>query len=527
MFCTGQFSAGRIDCEWIGSDSPRTRRTIVNMKERRRISEVIWACLLTTLAVLGLVNIGFGQTEITLDPSVRHQTISGWEYEDFMNLGERSPTFPVFMARFDQYKDSLYDQAANDLGLNRVRFMFGAGIEGPDDGLWGKYLAGQIPFEDTYKHPVRVVSSGPKRDAVNLSGFQFAMADWEINNLILPMKRRVEANGEKFYFSGAYNAFRTSPGYLHSDPAYYARFVLAVFKHMEQTFGFVPDIWEMCNEPENVPAWRDGTLMGHALVKTAALLSANGYHPKFELPSPSFVKNAAMYFRQVTSVRGALPLIGEFSYHLYDLYGPHRGHGEEIQQIAATGARFGFDTAMNEAAGIADGRWLHDGLKKGNNSSWEQFTLAQASSSPLDVAYYAIDANNKVKLRANAINYRQYFHYIRPGAVRIEAQTNNSKFDPVAFINANGKYVVVVQAATGGSMTVSNLPAGVYGITDSLGDKHPDSNVTNGTLTTQISGAGYITIYGKVPPPPQAVNAGQAAQFLVSISGAGIANPAR
>ncbi|MBZ5645681.1 MAG: hypothetical protein LAN37_00490 [Acidobacteriia bacterium] len=442
-----------------------------------------------------MINVCFGQTEITLDPSVHHQTISGWEYEDGLEGGPHSPTYPVFISRFNQYKDSLYDHAANDLGVNRIRFLFGAGIEGPDDGLWGKYLAGQISFEATYKHPIDVVSSGRNPDVVDLKGFQFAAVDFQINNMVLPMKQRVEANGERFYFTGTYNAFRTHSGYLHSDPAYYARFVLAVFKHMDQTFGFVPDTWEMCNEPENAPAWSDGTLMGPALVKTAAVLHANGYNPKFELPSPAFVKDAIRYFRQVIAVRGALPLIAEFSYHMYDKYAD--AYGQEIQQIAALGVQYGFDTAMNEAASIANGSWLHDGLKKGNNSSWEQYALAQISYAPNNDGYYAVDAKNNIKLQTNAINYRQYFHYIRPGAVRIDAKTNNARSDPVAFINTNGKYVVVVQAATEDTITVSNLPAGTYGITDSLGGKHPDSNVTNGTLTTQISGRGYITIYGK------------------------------
>ena len=465
------------------------------MKIRSISWSAIWTFLLVLLAILGLVNLYSAQTEIALDPSVRYQTISGWEYEDGIEGGPHSPTYPVFISRFNQYKNSLYDQAANDLGLNRIRFMFGAGIEGPDDGLWGKYLAGQISFEATYKHPINVVSSGRNPDVVDLNGFQFAAVDFQINNMVLPMKQRVEANGEKFYFTGAYNGFRTSAGYLHSDPAYYARFVLAVFKHMDQTFGFVPDTWEMCNEPENVPAWSDGTLMGRALVKTAAVLHADGYSPKFELPSPAFVKNAMGYFRQVIAVRGAPPLIGEFSYHMYDKYAG--SYGQEIQQIAALGVQYGFDTAMNEAAGISNGSWLHDGLKKGNNSSWEQFSLAQVSYSPNNDAYFSVDARNHVKLQINAIDFRQYFRYVRPGAVRIDAKTSNAKSDPVAFINTNGQYVVVVRATAGDTITISNLPAGTYGITDSLGGGHPDYEITNGTLITQISGRGYMTIYGK------------------------------
>ena len=34
---------------------------------------------------------------------------------------------------------------------------------------------------------------------------------------------------------------------------------------------------------------------------------------------------------------------------------------------------------------------------------------------------------------------RQYFKYVRPGAERIEATSQNGSFAPVAFINADGK----------------------------------------------------------------------------------------
>ena len=37
-------------------------------------------------------------------------------------------------------------------------------------------------------------------------------------------------------------------------------------------------------------------------------------------------------------------------------------------------------------------------------------------------------------------------------------------FDPLAFINANGTYVVVVKADTPGSFSIENLPPGTYGI---------------------------------------------------------------
>ena len=433
--------------------------------------------------------------QITLDPSVRHQKISGWEYTDGLPGGDNSQTYTVWWPRFNQYKDSLYDQAA-DLGLNRVRFGFSGGIEGPDDGLWAQYLAGKITVTDTYRHVTKVVSSNRHAKVLDLSGFQFASTDFIIRNMTLPMKQRLEARGEKLYFIGYYSGFRIRRGSLHSDPAFYARFVLAVFEHMKQTFGFVPDIWEIINEPENCPDWVDGSPIGPAMVKTAAVLAAHGYHPKFSAPSPSFISNAFRYFNEIRSVRKATSLLSEFTYHYYNV----GWTVSQLQQIGALGVHYGFDTGMNESAGAKSG-YLHADLKYANNSFWMEGGLADVNYEPNNAAYFVVDAKNNVAPESNTLVFRQYFHYIRPGAVRIDANSQNAKVDPLAFINANGSYVVVIKtAAAEKNITVSNLPTGTYGITDSLGRSHADYNVTNGTLSTQISGAGYLTIFGITSP---------------------------
>jgi hypothetical protein len=435
------------------------------------------------------------QILITLDPAIRHQKITGWEYVDGISGGPNSLTYPPFLQKFNRYKNSLYDQAA-DLGLNRVKFNFSGGIEGSEyDVYWAKYLAGQIVFEATYKHVTNVVSSNPDPNVLDLKGFQFASSDWQINNMILPMKQRVEAKGEKFYFIGCYNGFWIPTGNLHDDPAFYARFVLAVFEHMKQTFGFVPDIWEMMNEPENVADWQSGARIGPAMVKTAAVLAAHGYHPKFAAPSPSYLSDALPYFDKINSVSGATSLLSEFTYHYYTGWNVSR-----LQQIGALGLQYGFDTGMNESAGM---NYIHHDLKYANNSFWMMGGLADVNYEPNNAAYFVVDSNNNVTPESNTLIFRQYFHYIRPGAVRIDANSQNTNFDPVAFINANGSYVVVVKAASAGNnITVSNLPTGTYGITDSLGGRHADYSVTKGTLSTQISGAGYLTIFGTSAPTP-------------------------
>jgi hypothetical protein len=62
---------------------------------------------------------------ITLDPSQTHQTITGWEAVPFA-LEPTDPAFPHF-------KDALFDQAVNDLGINRVRLEVRSRVENTHD----------------------------------------------------------------------------------------------------------------------------------------------------------------------------------------------------------------------------------------------------------------------------------------------------------------------------------------------------------------------------------------------------------
>ena len=92
--------------------------------------------------------------------------------------------------------------------------------------------------------------------------------------------------------------------------------------------------------------------------------------------------------------------------------------------------------------------------------------------------------------------------FIRAGAQRIEALTGNASFDPLAFINPNGKYAVVVKAGGSGPFNIQGLPAGLYGIkytTDSQYNMDlANVSITSGQiLSTAIPAAGVITIYAK------------------------------
>ncbi len=383
---------------------------------------------------------------ITVNSSVTHQTMIGWE--------ATAEAGQVECANYNNYKTSLYDQAVNDFGINRLRVE----LRALSDGLT----------------------------------FNMTLLDSTVNQLVLPMRQLLAGRGEKLFV----NVCFVGASKLHSDPTRYAQQVLATYNHMKSTFGFVPDAWEVALEPTVVsPNWTPQAI-GDAIVSTGGLLKSNGYTPYFIAPStPGGADNAIPWFDQmVAHSPGVFPYLRELSYHRYgstDTY---------LTQLAQRGQAHGIDTAMLEHIG-SDYNDLHNDLKIANNAAWEQYTLAYCLSTDDGSMYYWAQGNS-VSLASRAKMLRQYFKYIRAGAVRIDAKSGNGALDPVAFRNTNGKFVVVVRATAGASFTVTGVPAGTYGIKYSTPSQYnmdlADVTIgSSGTVPASIPGAGVITIYGK------------------------------
>ena len=381
---------------------------------------------------------------ITVYPAITYQTMVGWEATDQSGQTECSG--------FNSYKSTLLNQAVNDLGINRIRLE------------------------------VRAKSDGWTFDLADL--------DSRINQIILPIRQHLSNRGEKLFL----NVCFVGDSNLHTDKNRYAQQVLATYNHLKTTFGFVPDGWEVVLEPTWISEWWTPYQLADAIVATGNLLKSNGYTPYLIGPStPGGASNALSWFDTLTQNSNVFPHLKEFSYHRYaetDSY---------LATIAARGKQFNVNTSQLEHIG-ADYHELHNDLKRGNVSAWQQFTLAYCTSDN-GAQYYVVNGGS-ISMGSRTKFLRQYFKFIRSGAVRVDAQTGNSKFDPVAFKNTNGKFVVVVKATGSGSFNVTGLPAGSYGIkytTDSAYDVDlADVSITSGgAVNASIPGAGVLTVYQK------------------------------
>jgi hypothetical protein len=264
---------------------------------------------------------------------------------------------------------------------------------------------------------------------------------------------------------------------------------------------------EIALEPDNTP-WT-GTDIGQAVVASGARLQASGFTPDIIAPSTTSMANAISFFDQLIQVTGVSQYLSDISYHRY------AGVSDQnLQAIATRASQYQLRTAMLEHIG-SDYFDLHKDLRLGMNSAWQQFALAYCGPDN-GGKYYWIENSDPnqpvVNLESRAKFLRQYFKFIRRGAVRIGASSDNATAEPLAFINANGKYVVVVKESAADTLTVQNLPAGTYGIKYTTNAQYnvdwPNVTLAAGqALNTSIPAAGVITIYAitttVVPPPTE------------------------
>ncbi|MFQ6036072.1 MAG: hypothetical protein ACE5NM_09550, partial [Sedimentisphaerales bacterium] len=443
---------------------------------------------------------------IVIYPDITYQTITGWE------------TMFGYDLELGALKDEILERVVNDLGINRVRLEIRAGVENDTD-YFALYRSGKVPYQTWRSHRYANVNDNSDPDVINPDGFHFTEIDMTIDKFVLALKQRLEAKGENLYINLCYVAFTgqnaTGSRYIHNDPDEYAEFMLATFNHLQSKYGWVPDGLEILLEPDNVSQW-SGTTIGNAIVKTMAKLQANGYQPDIIAPSNTHMGRAVTYFDQLVQVPGAVQYVSEFSYHRYG-----GASDTNLQAIVSRATQYGINTSMLEWWLSGNGyQTLHKDLKMGRNSAWQQGGVV--AYAPIgqwgQLALYVLDNRDPDKpvltIGEKTKFTRQYYKFIRPGAVRIKAtfytapprskalSGSSSSFDPLAFINANGKYVVVVKAETGGSFNIVGLPPGTYGIkytTFSEYDRDlPDQSIGRGqSVTASIPAAGVLTVYQK------------------------------
>ena len=430
-----------------------------------------------------------GRPRIVIDPGTRHQTMNGWE--------ATAQAGQAMSSAYPAYRDRLLD-AAVEVGIDRLRVEVRSGSEYTRDS-WTAMRKGEI--DQAAWRAVRYATINDDNDPFTLrqGGFWFSELDDTIAKVVVPMRERLASIGRRLFVTVTYVAFteQIGPGleYHHENPEEYAEFVQATHRHLSDRYGIVPDAWEIALEPDNSPQWRAETVR-RAMIAVGNRLEGMGITPRLIAPSTTSMRNAVLYANEIGR-RGPPRFWFELSYHRY------RGVSESgLRAIASRAQEWNIGAAMLEhiGSGYED---LHQDLRVGRNSSWQQYALAFPTTKDDGSLYFLVDDRNAsapaVTMAARTPFLRQYFRYIRSGAVRVGASSSAAAFDPLAFVNPDGRFVVVVKAQRRGSFVVEGLPAGAYEATYTT-DAEPRGRATpvvNGTsLQIEMPARGVMTIFG-------------------------------
>jgi hypothetical protein len=449
------------------------------------------------------------RADVTVDRGTQYQTFDAWEATGYAGQDH---------AAFASFRDLVMTMAATELGITRLRLEVRAGVENDVD-YYQQFQGGSIDNATWRGRRYTNVNDNADPDVIEPAGFHFTELDESVGEIVIPLRNAVEAAGGTFEVNLCYVAFtgQNAMGtqYIHDQASEYGELVQATYEHLQSVHGFVPDYWEMILEPDNTTQWT-GMVIGRAMVEVGARIEALGHTPRLIAPSNTNMTAARNFFDALAMVPGALDHLAVLSYHRYG------GTGASVAQDMADRAEaHGIKTAMLEWIG-AGADELHEDLKVAHNSSWQQFTLASPYPGDDGGAYLRVDAsdpdNPVVTLGSRSRLLRQYMKYIRPGAVRIAASSDDAVFDPVAFLDPRGTDVVVVKATAGGSFAVHGLAAGDYDAVYTTDDETavstgPLSLADGAALDVSIPAAGVVTIYGRPPSgdPDDPIDAGPSA----------------
>jgi hypothetical protein len=330
---------------------------------------------------------------------------------------------------------------------------------------------------------------------LNPAGFRWGLFDELIRTFVIPLKARVLARGEPFVLVACYVGFRPTSAYQQRNPAEYVEFMLTVLNHLREKFNVVPDIWEVRLEPDHGRTQISGKEQGQLLLAAAQAARAAGYDKlMFDVPSTVVPHRTVEWLRGVLSVEGTAPFIREVTYHRYSP--PTKGM---LNAIRDTAEGRGYPTAMLEYLKASEHDLFED-LTEANVSAWARFSLAGPFGGPERGGqyYFADTARRTFRYRSTTWPLRQYFHYVRPGAVRIAATTRNQGIEPVAFRRPDGRMVMVANVSGAADVLITGLRPDRYRLSYSTekepGTLGPILTSSDGSLNVRIPAKGTLTL---------------------------------
>jgi len=407
-----------------------------------------------------------GDVAVSVDPGVRYQTILGW--------GKTTPWLPAA----EMLRDLSVDRAVNDLGLNRLRF----------EGLCGNNQRGRSwEWLNDNDDPRDI-----RWDAFSTQSLDARAAEW-----LVPWKQAVEARGEHFdlYVSPSFfhgGSTGDLPPWMLADPEEYAEWAVALLLRLRDEHGITPDYYSICNEAGNGNVFTPPVV---ARMIKALMPRLRGLGSRTVVQFPESV-NAHVAWRYIEELRDDPDIwqwIGLIAYHWYG-----KDNQTSMVKLRDFARARGLPTAQSEFMGLTVDH-LYDDLVLGGVSYWEVYGLA----GPDYKAALSHISSTTFHGGPWYWRFRQVSHYVRPGAVRVEATSDTAALRALAFEDQAGATVVLINT-TGPqaerTVALRGVPAGTYGVCHCVGqgayeELGPRTVGEDGRLTIAVAADSVLTLY--------------------------------
>ncbi len=391
------------------------------------------------------------QDTVTIHPKETFQTIDGWELTT--RVWEMDKANNAYSGEWLNRRDQIIDGLVNQIGYNRIRLELRSGFENPVD-YWSQFVAGEITYEEVKSHFYEKINDNDDPYSLNEDGIQWSCLDYYVENLLIPMRAKLEERGERLHILLNYVDFKRPP--LASDlshsknPEEYAELVAAAFAHLKLKYDITPDAFEVILEPDNTLDWT-GERIAAGLVAVNERLSKQGVRPLYVAPSTAHGARAPKYFDEIARNRQAADLLDVLSYHRYDW----KRASAALPKIVSRARAHDLDTAMLE---FVQGKAWHlvEDLTEGQVVAWQKF----------GVPYRPIPPNEpNLQPIPHILALSQVFTNVRRGAVRVGADSSAKQTKPMAFRNTDGSYAIFAYRGAPGDVLFTNVPAGSYALT--------------------------------------------------------------
>jgi len=420
-------------------------------------------------ALSGSAATAWAAVAVSIDRNIQYQTILGW------GAASWRPSWVT-----EALRNQILDEAVNELGLTRLR------LEGPSGNR-----SNDRRWEWT--------NDNGDPDDINWAAFNTTKLDEKVSEWVVPFKQRVESNGDPFevyvspsFFDGGSSG--TVPAWLLHSPGEYAEYAIAFLTRLKEAHAITANYWCICNEAGNNNSFTPA-VVGRMVKTLGPRLEALGLPTKIQFPECVSASESWNYIQALQNDAEVWRYVGAVTYHLYGNNDPYRGY---IRDFAISK---GFPTGQTEYMGLNINH-LYDDLTLGGVSYWELY--GQWVTPNYDGTSFTRGSQHW--------DFRQVMHYVRPGAVRVEARPDDPALRPLAFVR-DGKMTVVLlnntpphQART---VNINGLPPGIYGICQSVAsgvyqELGLKNHVGKNGLTLNIPSNSVVTIYpypGSNQPP--------------------------